>query len=66
MVELELLQRPEGSVANLGEGEPSLLELTRLVEGVAAGLRLPQVGERDEHDAPGGQEGAEQQREAHG
>ena len=66
MVELELLERPERPVARLGERQPPLLELTGLVEGVTPSLGLTQVGQGDEHDAPGGKQRPEEEREVHG
>ena len=65
MVELELLQRGERTVAFLGQLEPPLLELVRRCEPVLPRLRLAQERQRDEHDAGGGEHGADDEGERH-
>ena len=63
MVELELLQRGERTVALLCQLEPALLELVRRREPVFTRLRLTQERQRDEHGARSGEDGADDERE---
>ena len=65
MVELELLQRPERSVAHLRELELPLSELTRHVEPVVGGRRLAEVRQGDEDHAADREERSEYERQAH-
>ena len=65
MVELELLQRREGTVPRLRQLQPAAIDLVRLVQDVAVGLRLSEVGQRDQDDAGRGEERAEDERCAH-
>jgi len=66
MVELELLESRERTIARLGECQPPLLELTWFIEGVTPCVGLTQVGQGDEDDTPGREQRTEQQSEVHG
>ena len=65
VVELELLERPERAVAALGQLEPPPVDLVRLVEHVAAGIGLAQIGQRDDEHARHREQGAEDESQAH-
>jgi hypothetical protein len=65
MVELELLERCERTVAFLDELEPALLELARLVEPVACRRRLAQERARDEENCRESEPRPEHERKRH-
>jgi hypothetical protein len=65
VVELELLERAEDTVALLGERELLPLERARVVEPVVGGSGLAQEGAGDEEDDGDGEEGGEYERRRH-
>jgi hypothetical protein len=54
VIEFELLERGECTIAVLGEGKAAPLELVRSREAVVAGLGLSQEGQPDEQHAGDG------------
>jgi hypothetical protein len=65
VVEFELLQRSERTVALLLERNPLLFPRPRLLEAVVLGNRFPQEGACHEQDAPHGKQGAQDEPDAH-
>ena len=67
VVELELLQRGERAVALLDELEPPSLQHVGLVDSIVLGRRArpPQERPRNEEHARDGEQGAEEERDAH-
>jgi hypothetical protein len=63
VVEFELLQGGESPVSFLCKLEPALLELVRRRQPVLARMRLAQERQRNEHDADGREQGANDERE---
>jgi hypothetical protein len=58
VIEFELLERGECTIAVLGQGKSAPLELVRPGEAVVAGLGLSQEGQPDQEHAQNGERGA--------
>src|SRR5689334_4949888 len=65
MVELELLERREGTVALLDQLQAAALARAELVEPVARGRRVAQERARHEHDGHEREHRSEHEREGH-